>query len=255
MVQNHLFQILCLTGMEPPVSMDSSAIRDEKVKFLKSLRPIAAEDMDRFVVRAQYVAGHVLGESVPGYRQEHGVDPSSTTETYVALRLLVDNWRWGNVPFFLRAAKRMPKKVTDISIRFRNPPYKLFRGNGGADVVPNVLTIRIQPDEGISLHFGSKIPGATMDVAPVNMEFRYGTSFGKEPPEAYERLILDAMVGDSTLFIRDDETEASWSFITHIHETWAEQKRHEVPVYPAGNWGPPEADELIATRSAEWRKP
>ncbi len=257
MVQNHLFQLLCLVGMEPPVSLDSNAIRDEKVKFLKSLRPIPAGEFDNFVVRGQYSTGHVLGESVPGYREEEGVDPNSTTETYVALRLLVDNWRWGNVPFFVRAAKRMPKKVTDISIHFRNAPYALF--NNGTDGtrkdVPNVLTIRIQPDEGISIHFGSKIPGPTMDVAPVNMEFRYGTSFGKEPPEAYERLLLDAMLGDPTLFIRDDETEASWSFITNIHETWAQQNPREIPTHPAGSWGPPEADRLPATRDSGWRKP
>ena len=255
MVQNHLYQLLCLVGMEPPVSLDSSAIRDEKVKFLRSLRPIPADHFGEYVVRGQYGAGHVMGESVPGYRQEPGVNPDSTTETYVALRLMVDNWRWGNVPFFVRAAKRMPKKVTDISIKFRNAPYAMFRQNHGASEVANVLTIRIQPDEGILLHFGSKVPGPSMDVAPVNMEFRYGTSFGKEPPEAYERLILDAMLGDSTLFIRDDETEASWTFITGVHQMWAEQKLRKIPEHPAGTWGPPEAEALPATRAAEWRKP
>jgi glucose-6-phosphate 1-dehydrogenase len=255
MVQNHIFQLLCLVGMEAPTSMDSNAIRDEKVKFLKSLRPLPADEMDDYVVRGQYIAGHILGESVPGYREEPGVAGDSTTETYVALRLLTDSWRWGNVPFFLRAAKRMPKKVTDISIKFRNAPTAMFRNGGAAADVSNVLTIRIQPDEGISLHFGSKVPGPTMDVAPVNMEFRYGTSFGKEPPEAYERLILDAMLGDNTLFIRDDETEASWSFISRIHETWAERRVRSIPIYPAGTWGPQEADALIARRNAQWRKP
>ncbi len=255
MVQNHIFQLLCLTGMEPPVSMDSNAIRDEKVKFLKSLRPLPMDALDDYVVRGQYVAGHVLGESVPGYREEPGVAPDSTRETYVALRLLTDSWRWGNVPFFVRAAKRMPKKVTDISITFRNAPTMLFRNGSGNGDVSNVLTIRVQPDEGISLHFGSKVPGPTMDVAPVNMEFRYGTSFGKEPPEAYERLILDAMLGDSTLFIRDDETEASWTFISRIHQAWAERKERSIPIYPSGTWGPPEAEALVARRAAEWRKP
>ena len=256
MVQNHIFQLLCLTGMEAPVSMDSNAIRDEKVKFLKSLRPLPLDgDLGRYVVRGQYVAGHVLGELVPGYREEKGVSSESTTETYVALRLLTDSWRWGQVPFFIRAAKRMPKKVTDISITFRNAPTSLFRNGSGNGDVSNVLTIRVQPDEGISLHFGSKVPGPTMDVAPVNMEFRYGTSFGKEPPEAYERLILDAMLGDSTLFIRDDETEASWTFISRIHQAWAERKERSIPVYPAGTWGPPEADALIARRDTAWRKP
>ena len=255
MVQNHIFQLLCLTGMEPPVSMDSNAIRDEKVKFLKSLRPLPMDELDDYVVRGQYVAGHVLGDSVPGYREEPGVAQDSRTETYVALRLLTDSWRWGNVPFFVRAAKRMPKKVTDISITFRNAPTTLFRNGNGDGDVSNVLTIRVQPDEGISLHFGSKVPGPTMDVAPVNMEFRYGTSFGKEPPEAYERLILDAMLGDSTLFIRDDETEASWTFISRIHQAWAERKERNIPIYPSGTWGPPEADALISRRAAEWRKP
>jgi glucose-6-phosphate 1-dehydrogenase len=255
MVQNHIFQLLCLMGMEAPVSMESGAIRDEKVKFLKSLRPLPTGALDDYVVRGQYSAGHVLGESVPGYRQEPGVAPESTTETYVALRLLTDSWRWGNVPFFVRAAKRMPKKVTDISIRFRNAPTALFRNGNGSSDVANVLTIRIQPDEGISLHFGSKVPGPTMDIAPVNMEFRYGTSFGKEPPEAYERLILDAMLGDSTLFIRDDETEASWQFITRVHEAWAERKERSIPLYPAGTWGPAESETLIAQRDTAWRKP
>ena len=253
MVQNHLFQLFCLAAMEPPVSMDSNAIRDEKVKLLKSLRPVPVAETDLSVVRGQYLAGQVLGESVPGYRQEGGVDPNSVTETYVALRLQIDNWRWGNVPFFMRAAKRMPKKVTDISIRFRKAPHALFGQNGSGHGVANILTIRIQPDEGISLHIGSKIPGPSMEIAPVNMEFRYGAAFGGEPPEAYERLILDAMLGDSTLFIRDDETEASWSFISRIHQAWETQQRKEIPEYPAGTWGPEEARELLSRHDAAWR--
>ncbi len=255
MVQNHLFQVLCLTTMEPPVALDSDSVRDEKVKLLRSLRPIAPDRMDASVVRAQYASGHVLGQSVSGYRQEPGVDPGSVRETYVALRLYIDNWRWGNVPIFLRTAKRMPKKVTTISIKFRDAPHLLFRSNGSAHSVANILTIRVQPDEGIALHFGSKIPGPTMDLAPVNMEFRYGTSFGREPPEAYERLILDAMLGESTLFIRDDETEASWEFISRILDTWQNQKRRDIPQYPAGTWGPTESDELIAGTGATWSQP
>jgi glucose-6-phosphate 1-dehydrogenase len=230
-------------------------VRDEKVKLLRSLRAIEAGNVDMSVVRGQYAAGHVLGQTVPGYRQEPGVDPGSVRETYVALRLYIDNWRWGSVPIFLRAAKRMPKKVTTISIKFRDAPHLLFRSNGNADSVANILTIRVQPDEGISLHFGSKIPGPTMDLAPVNMEFRYGTSFGREPPEAYERLILDAMLGESTLFIRDDETEASWAFINKVLDGWQNQKRREIPVYAAGTWGPHEADELIAGVGAKWGQP
>jgi glucose-6-phosphate 1-dehydrogenase len=247
--------VLCLTGMEPPVSLDSNAVRDEKVKFLKSLRPIPPAEMETHVVRAQYAAGEVLGKSVSGYLQEDGVAPDSTTETYVALKLHADNWRWGNVPFLLRTAKRMPKKVTDITIKFLPAPHHLFRGQAGSGPVVNLLNIRIQPDEGISIHFGSKIPGPDMAIAPVNMEFRYGSAFGKEPPEAYERLILDAMMGDSTLFIRDDETEASWTFITAIQEAWAEQKRRRLPTYRAGSWGPPEADELAQSAGGQWRVP
>jgi glucose-6-phosphate 1-dehydrogenase len=254
MVQNHLFQVMSLMGMEPPVSMDSNSVRDEKVKFLRSLRPIDPERMDEFVVRGQYTAGHVLGKSVPGYREEPGVAADSVTETYVGMKLLADNWRWANIPIFLRSAKRMPKRVTEIAIHFRSAPLVLFGNHGGQGPVPNVLSIRIQPNEGILLHFGSKIPGPTMDVAPVNMEFRYGTSFGSEPPEAYERLILDAMVGDSTLFTRDDEVEASWTFITRIHQTWAEQKKRKIPGYEAGSWGPPESDELLG-ENYRWRQP
>ena len=254
MVQNHLFQVMSLMGMEPPVSMESNSVRDEKVKFLRSLRPIDPERMDEYVVRGQYTSGHVQGQSVPGYREEPGVAPESMTETYVGLKLLVDNWRWANVPIFLRSAKRMPKRVTEIAIHFKAAPLMLFGNHGGQGPVPNILSIRIQPNEGILLHFGSKIPGPTMDVAPVNMEFRYGTSFGAEPPEAYERLILDAMVGDSTLFTRDDEVEASWTFITRIHETWAGQKKRKIPGYEAGTWGPAEADELLG-ENYRWRQP
>ena len=257
MVQNHLFQVMCLTTMEPPVNLESSAVRDEKVKLLKSLRPIAEDELERYVVRAQYSAGQVLGESVPGYLQEPGVAADSTTETYVALKLYVDNWRWGRVPIYLRAAKRMPKKITDITIKFRDAPHQLFRsgsGNGNG-VVPNLLTIRIQPDEGIAIHFGSKVPGPAMTLAPVNMEFRYGAAFGQEPPEAYERLILDAMLGDSTLFIRDDETEASWAFISRIHEVWAAQRKRTLPYYAAGTWGPYEAEGLMGPEEGAWRKP
>jgi len=255
MVQNHLFQVLCLTGMEPPVSLDPDAVRDEKVKLLRALRALPLERLDEHVVRAQYAMGRVLGESVPGYLEEGGVDPASTTETYVALKLYFENWRWAGVPFFLRTAKRMPKKVTEIAVLFRHAPHRLFGGNGARPPVPNVLSVRIQPDEGITLHFGSKVPGPSIEVAPVNMEFRYGTSFGAEPPEAYERLILDAMLGDNTLFIRDDETETSWAFISRIHEAWKERGPVKLPQYPSGTWGPAEADALVRAEGLDWRKP
>ncbi len=254
MVQNHLFQVLCLTAMEPPVSMEAGAVRDEKVKLLKALRPLPTRRLDDFIVRGHYPMGRVLGEAVAAYRDEPGVAKGSTTETFVALKLFIDNWRWGNVPFFVRTAKRMPKKVTEISIHFRQAPHHMFGGNGGAGPAPNVLSIRIQPDEGIALHFGSKVPGPSTEIAPVTMEFRYGTSFGQEPPEAYERLLLDAMLGDGTLFIRDDETETSWSFISQIHEAWRRQKKKHIPVYPAGTWGPPEAEALMSGHM-KWRNP
>ncbi|MEE8436540.1 MAG: glucose-6-phosphate dehydrogenase, partial [bacterium] len=253
MVQNHLFQVLCLTGMEPPVSLTPDAVRDEKVKLLKSLRPIPPERMEDFVVRAQYSGAQVQGKSVPGYREEPGVKSDSSTETYVALKLFIDNWRWGGVPFFLRSAKRMPKKVTEISLHFRKAPHMLF-GTDGSQPVPNLLSVRIQPDEGISLHFGSKVPGHSIDITPVDMEFRYANYFGGEPTEAYERLILDAMLGDNTLFIRDDETETSWEFISKIHQAWAAQGNIRLPSYPCGTWGPPEADRLVSEMGLEWKK-
>ncbi|MCZ6473565.1 MAG: glucose-6-phosphate dehydrogenase [SAR324 cluster bacterium] len=255
MVQNHLFQVLCLTAMEPPVNIEAGAVRDEKVKLLHALRPIPPREMDKYVVRAHYQMGRVLGEAVPGYREEPGVAKNSITETFVALKLYIDNWRWGNVPFFLRTAKRMPKKVTEISILFRQAPHSMFGNNGGRPPAPNMLSIRIQPDEGISLHFGSKVPGPSMEIAPVSMEFRYGTSFGQEPPEAYERLILDAMLGDGTLFIRDDETEASWKFISQIHEVWKKQRKKSIPLYHAGTWGPEEANKLMSGTDMTWRNP
>ncbi|MCZ6728219.1 MAG: glucose-6-phosphate dehydrogenase [SAR324 cluster bacterium] len=255
MVQNHLFQVLCLTAMEPPVNIEAGAVRDEKVKLLHALRPIPPREMDKYVVRAHYKMGRVLGEAVPGYREEPGVAKNSITETFVALKLYIDNWRWGNVPFFLRTAKRMPKKVTEISILFRQAPHSMFGNNGGRPPAPNMLSIRIQPDEGISLHFGSKVPGPSMEIAPVSMEFRYGTSFGQEPPEAYERLILDAMLGDGTLFIRDDETEASWKFISQIHEVWKKQRKKSIPLYHAGTWGPEEANKLMSGTDMTWRNP
>ncbi|MCZ6533252.1 MAG: glucose-6-phosphate dehydrogenase [SAR324 cluster bacterium] len=255
MVQNHLFQVLCLTAMEPPVNIEAGAERDEKVKLLHALRPIPPREMDKYVVRAHYQMGRVLGEAVPGYREEPGVAKNSITETFVALKLYIDNWRWGNVPFFLRTAKRMPKKVTEISILFRQAPHSMFGNNGGRPPAPNMLSIRIQPDEGISLHFGSKVPGPSMEIAPVSMEFRYGTSFGQEPPEAYERLILDAMLGDGTLFIRDDETEASWKFISQIHEVWKKQRKKSIPLYHAGTWGPEEANKLMSGTDMTWRNP
>jgi glucose-6-phosphate 1-dehydrogenase len=257
MVQNHLFQVVSLAAMEPPVSLDADGVRDEKLKVLKALRQIPSSEMDDYIVRAQYGAGSIAGRAVPGYREEPDVSPESQTETYVALKFFIDSWRWMGVPFFLRSAKRMPKRVTEIAIHFKEAPRLLF-GRRGEAIRPNVLSIRIQPDEGIALNFGSKLPGPAMEVAPVNMEFRYGSSFGVEPPEAYERLILDCMLGDGTLFTRADEVEASWTWISRIHQHWQERApgaHKSLPTYAAGSWGPEQADQLLASGGRQWRRP
>jgi glucose-6-phosphate 1-dehydrogenase len=257
MVQNHLMQVVSLASMEPPVSLDADAVRDEKLKVLKALRHIPASEMDAHVVRAQYAAGSLAGKKVVGYREEPGVSHTSQTETFVAMKFFIDSWRWAGVPFYLRSAKRMPKRVTEIAIHFKEAPHLLF-GKKGEGIRPNVLSIRIQPDEGITLNFGSKLPGPAMEVAPVSMEFRYGSSFGVEPPEAYERLILDCLLGDGTLFTRADEVEASWTWISRIHQHWAEQAASgnvALASYPAGSWGPEPAERLLAADRRAWRRP
>lgn len=254
MVQNHLFQVLAITAMEPPVSTSANDLRDEKVKVLKSLRAIPDGRFDEFVVRGQYRAGTVSGRRQIAYREEVGVAPDSRRETYVALKLFIDNWRWAGVPFYLRSAKAMPKKVTEVALVFREAPLRLFGERTRSAQSPNVLAIRIQPDEGVSLRFGAKVPGNTMDIQPVNMEFRYGTSFGTEPPEAYERLLLDCMLGDQALFTRGDEVEASWKWINRIHQFW-DNSRTDVQMYEAGTWGPEEADRMLARAGHQWRRP
>jgi glucose-6-phosphate 1-dehydrogenase len=255
MVQNHLLQLLCLVGMEPPAVLEADAIRDEKVQLLRSLRPIRPEDVPGMSARGQYGAGWVDGEEVPAYRAETGVAPDSRTETYVALRLWVDNWRWAGVPFYLRAGKRLPKRVTEIAVQFKEVPRILFNRDGGAPLAPNVLVVRIQPDEGISLRFSAKAPGAAGQIQPVKMEFSYGAAFGQEPPEAYERLLLDAMLGDSTLFTRRDEVEAAWSVIDPIRAGWQRETSAALPTYDAGTWGPDSADAFIRADGREWRRP
>jgi glucose-6-phosphate 1-dehydrogenase len=252
MVQNHLLQVMCMAAMEPPAAFDADSVRDEKTKVLKALRPLSEDDVSNHVVRAQYAAGSVLGKSVPGYREEPGVPAQSTTETYVALEMHLDNWRWSGVPFYLRSAKRMPKRVTEVAIHFKHAPLSLFGPTAG---VPNVLALRIQPDEGISLNFGSKVPGQGVTVAPVTMEFRYASSFGAEPPEAYERLLLDCMLGDSTLFTRGDWVLDSWRYVSRIHDAWKASGATSIPTYEAGSWGPPQGDGLLARAGRAWRRP
>ena len=254
-VENHLMQLLCLTAMEPPISLSADAVRDEKVKVLRSLRPMDRAEVKRSVVRAQYRRGVVRGEAVPAYREEPDVSPASCVETYVAMRCFVDNWRWSGVPFYVRAGKRLSRRVTEIAVVFHEVPRTLFRADTGAGITPNVLAVRIQPDEGIALRFISKEPGQQTILRDVAMDFRYGTAFGSHTPEAYERLLIDAMRGDATLFTRRDEVEAQWGYIDRVFEAWAAEGLGALPTYGAGSWGPEEADELIVRDGRAWRKP
>lgn len=251
MVQNHLLQLLTLTAMEPPMSMSADSIRDEKVKVLKSLRPIKGDSVVKNVVRAQYTDGMILNQSTLGYKEEPGVAKDSSTETYVALQIAIDNWRWAGVPFFVRAGKRMPHAGTEIAIVFKEVPPVLFNTMGHV-LDPNVLVIRIQPDEGISFTMSAKTPGSRLHIEPVKMDFHYGTSFGKPNPEAYERLLLDAMNGDATLFARSDEVEEAWTFIDGIEEAW-NSCSDDLDFYPGGSWGPESADALLHKNQASWR--
>lgn len=253
MVQSHMLMLTSLTCMEPPIEFDELDVRNERHKMLRALRHIHPDEVDQFVVRGQYGPGFVMGEQVPGYRQEPGVKPDSTTETFVALKLFVDNWRWAGVPFYLRTGKRLPKKVTEITIVFKMPPLELF-GQASEDALPNVLGVRIQPDEGISLRFNAKLPGTSIRISPVNMDFRYSTTFGKQGPEAYETLLLDCMLGDPMLFARGDSVEEAWSFIMPILEGWARAGQRDIPAYETGTWGPPEADALIERDGRKWRR-
>ena len=254
MIQNHTMQLLALTAMEPPVSLDPEAIRDEKVKLLQAVQPLAL-GAGGDVIRAQYAGGLVGGDPAPGYHEEDGINPASTTETYAALRLAINNWRWAGVPFYLRSGKRMARRVTEIAIQFKSPPGTLFAGTGDFDLAANTLAFQIQPDEGSTVLLNAKIPGLETRTQPVKMHFRYATTFGSNTPEAYERLVLDAMVGDSTLFIRGDETEASWRLISPILEHWQAAGAERPDEYPAGSWGPKAADALLAPRGHAWRKP
>ena len=254
MVQNHLMQLLMLTAMEPPVGLDSESVRVEKVKVLCSIKPFSGPDVDRCVVRGQYGPGLINGQRVPGYRQEPGVNPQSTTETFAALKLHVDNWRWAGVPFYLRTGKRLPQRWTEIAVQFKQPPLALFGGTQHGQLAPNLLSIRIQPDEGISLEFATKVPGPGSDVRPVNMDFRYATSFGMASYSAYERLLLDSMLGDATLFARREGVERAWGLVTPLLERWQQGPPPAFPNYDAGSWGPAEADRLLEP-GHHWRNP
>jgi glucose-6-phosphate 1-dehydrogenase len=255
MVQNHLLQVTSLIAMEPPVSLDAEPIRDEKVKLLKSIRPLKAQDVARQVVRGQYFAGAVDGEPRPGYRQEPKVKPNSNVETYVALELFIDNWRWSGVPFYLRTGKNLPASASEVRIQFRPTPHVLFAAVCGQTLDANALTLRLQPNEGISLRFNGKVPGTTFGLRPVRMHFSYDSEFGAYTPEAYERLLLEAMIGDATLFIRRDEVETAWKIVDSIREAWNDKPLTNREFYAAGTWGPVAADDLLAESGHKWHEP
>lgn len=254
MVQNHLMQLFSLTAMEPPNSLDADSIRNEKVKVVQATRLADIENLEFSAVRGQYTAGWMKGKQVPGYRDETGADPNSTTPTYAALKLYIDNWRWKGVPFYLRTGKRMPKKVTEIAIHYKEVPYMMFQ-SAAKQVSPNVLALRIQPDEGISMRFEVKTPGASLRTRSVDMDFRYDTAFGQANTDAYSRLLIDCMLGDQTLFTRGDEVEASWRVLTPLLQVWdAPAPPDAIPLYEAGTWEPVEAELLLNRDRRLWRR-
>ena len=256
MFQNHLLQLLCLTAMEPPVAFSEFAVRDEKVKLLRAVRPIAQEEVLEIAVRGQYGPGNHGGKKVPAYRQEPGVPPDSTTPTYAAIKFFIDNWRWESVPFYLRSGKRLAKRVTEIAVQFKRPPLLLFKSCAAVDdLSPNVLVIRIQPDEGVSLTFEVKPPGPEICVSPLGLDFKYQEAFGSSPPEAYETLLEMCIEGDSTLFTRHDEVELSWSLVDPVIRIWERIKPTNFPNYEVGSWGPKETDEFIQRDGRRWRRP
>jgi len=251
-LQNHLLQLVSLVAMEPPATFEANALRDEKVKVLRAIA-VAPPGVSASVVRGQYGPGWVAATQVPGYRQEHDVDPESETETFVAARFMIDDWRWSGVPFYVRTGKRLPKRATEIAIQYREVPHRLFKDEG-VEPDANLLAIRIQPDEGIMLRFGAKVPGLGLDVRSVTMDFTYGSAFSVDSPDAYETLILDALQGDASLFTRADEVEEAWGIVDPIIDAWATSGSSDIPVYDAGTWGPAAADELLARDGRRWRR-
>lgn len=254
MVQSHILQLLAVIAMEPPALFNGNALRDEKVKVLRAVVPPTGEKLATRVVRGQYESGYVNGREVEAYRDERGVKPGSKTETYVALELGIDNWRWAGVPFYLRTGKRLPRRVTEIAMQFKDVPHLMFKNVGDVDLSPNVISMRIQPDEGIALRFAAKVPGPTTQLRPVRMDFQYGSAFGEAGPDAYNRLLLDAMLGDPTLFARRDEVETAWSLMQPILDGWSEGIGSVYP-YEAGTWGPVKAETMLRRDHREWRKP
>ena len=253
LVQNHMMQLLALLTMEPPAAFEANRLRDEKLKVIESIPTPQPDEVSEMAVRAQYGPGVAAGKPVPGYREEEGVAPDSRTETYAALKLEISNWRWAGVPIYLRAGKRLARKVTEIVVTLKPVPHLAFQASGSIGVQPNQIILTVQPDEGVSVSIGAKIPGSTMRIRPVNMEFRYGTSFVSESPEAYERLILDAMRGDATLFTRNDEIEALWAIIDPVLQAWHADTTSPIAQYPAGSEGPEEANALL-DEDRKWRR-
>jgi glucose-6-phosphate 1-dehydrogenase len=254
MVANHLLQLLTLTAMEPPVVFDADNVREEKVQVLRSIRRIKPEQIAERTVRAQYGPGVIDGEQVKGYKEEQGVAPGSVTETYAAIEFNISNWRWSGVPFYVRTGKRLARHLTEIAVHLKRTPQALFARTPTDEIEPNVIVLRIQPNEGITVAVGAKRPGFEMVTNTVHMDFCYQSAFGVESPDAYEMLLLDVMQGDATLFIRGDEAEAQWRLITPIEEAWSNQPLKELPVYAAGSDGPAEADDLTIGNGHHWRK-
>jgi glucose-6-phosphate 1-dehydrogenase len=255
MFQNHLLQLLSMTAMEPPVTFSADAVRDEKVKVLRAIRPITPAEMHDYAVRGQYGPGTINGKPVPGYRQEPNVAPDSSTPTYAAIRFMIDNWRWQDVPFYLRSGKRLPRRATEIAIQFRKPPHLMFPLREGQNIEPNTLLIRVQPKEGISLRFEVKRPGVDVNMASVDMDFGYAESFGDLDHDAYETLLLDCMLGEATLFTRSDEVETAWGIVDPMIDYWENKPADHFPNSPAGTWGPTVADEFVAREGVKWREP
>ncbi len=255
MVPNHLMQLLSLIAMEPPSSFDAQAVRDEKAKVLRSILPLQPIEVLRFAVAGQYGEGTIEGKPVPAYRAEPNVSPTSSTETFIALRLVIDSWRWADVPFYLRTGKRLPKRATEVVIQFKRPPLMLFRKTPVERLSPNLLVLRIQPDEGISLSFGAKVPGPTVRIGTVEMDFQYARYFGGAPTTGYETLLHDCLAGDATLFMRSDNVEEGWRVVQPVLDVMQSLPAASFPNYAAGTWGPPEADELLAREGRHWRNP
>ncbi len=255
MIQNHVLSLLSLVAMEPPAIFEATAVRDEKLKAIRSVRPIPLERVTEQTVRGQYVEGWTDGQKLPAYRAEPKVSPQSTTETFAALKLYIDNWRWADVPFYIRSGKRMPKRISEINVQFKRAPHLLFRGTHTRSIEPNLLSVHIQPNEGMSLKFNAKIPGTVMQIRPVTMDFDYDKAFGQTPATtAYETLLLDCMVGDRMLFTRNDFVDLSWELLTPLLNRWKDDARKGLYFYEAGTWGPPEADAFIERDGRRWQQ-